>query len=115
MIGDARSHPWCSLNPLRVNNPRVVLLALGQWKPQALVRTGKIVESLKEGDASSHLVPILAEPKALSGKRSKSMSNGQIESLDQAGADREAELLESFRSAKDSLAQGLEPIPSMPM
>jgi hypothetical protein len=78
-IEDARSHTWCSLNPLGANEPRLDLLALRQWQwqSQALVRTGKIVEGLKESDTPSHLFSIFAKSQALSGKRGKGMSKGQ--------------------------------------
>ena len=72
------------------------------------MRSGKIVESVKEGNPSSHLLSVLAKPHALSGKGSKCMTKGEVYPFNEAGADRETKLFESCCPAKNSLGQGLE-------
>ena len=56
------------------------------------MRARKVVKGLKEDDAPAHLLSVFAEAPTFSEQRSKGMTQRQVESLNQTGANRQAKL-----------------------
>ena len=92
MIRQSRRHPWCSLLPSRVAPPGPDWGPCAQLDPQTLMRARKVVKGVKEDDAPAHLLPIFAEAPPVSDARGKGRTQRQVESLNQTGAERQAEL-----------------------
>src|ERR671919_2166652 len=87
MVSQASRHsrsPWL---PLGANQPSPRLFPCGQRQPQALVWTREVVECLKEDHATPQLRAVFAEAPALSCQWSQGMTQGQVETLNQTGAD----------------------------
>src|SRR5262249_8024350 len=72
------------------------------------MRSGEVVEGLKEHHASPHLGAILTEAPALAHQRRQGMAQGEVETLQQTRADRQPQLLEVFGTAADTVDEGLE-------
>src|SRR4029434_829808 len=63
------------------------------------MRPGDVVEGLKEHHASPHVGAILTEARALAHQRRQSMTQGEVETLKQTGADREPQFLQALGTA----------------
>ena len=87
----ACGHRWCALSPSRIN--RTVACTLVQWQlaPQAHMRSGDIIEGLKEDHPLPQAFAVFAEAGGLATQWRQSLTQGQVHPFDQGGADREAQ------------------------
>lgn len=81
----------------------------GQGRAQAPMRSGKVGERLEDDDPLAHPLAIFTEAGGLADERGERLSHGQVESLDERRADREAKLCEPFGSEHSTARDGLEP------
>ena len=72
------------------------------------MRSGEVVEGLKEHHAPPHLGAILTEAPAFAHQRRQGMAQGEVETLQQTRADRQPQFLEAFGTAADTVDEGLE-------
>lgn len=68
----------------------------------------EVVEDLEEDHSSSHLGPIFTETVALADQWRQGMPYGQVQSFDQAGADREAQVFQPLSTAEHAVSQLFE-------
>ena len=108
MIRQSGGHARGSVAPLGLNQARGMWFLLRQRQAQAHVRPGKIVEGLKEDHAPSHLRAILPETPALAHQRRQSMTQGEVETFNQTGADRVSQRFEPLAPAAHAVDQLLE-------
>ena len=108
MISQSRRHPRCALLPSRVDQPGLDWFPFAQLYPQTLLRARKVVKGMKEDDAPAHLRPVFADAPTFSDERSEGMTQRQVESLNQTGTDRQAELCEAGGATLHALRQRLE-------
>src|SRR5262244_2962731 len=88
MIRQSSGHRRCSRVPLGLDQSRDMWRRLRQRQAQTHVRPCEVVERLKQDHAPSHLGAILTETPAFAHQRCQGMTQGQVETLDQTGADR---------------------------
>src|SRR6516165_7898866 len=72
------------------------------------MRSGEVVEGLKEHHASPHLGTILTEAPALAHQRRQGLAQGEVETLQQTRADRQSQCLEACGTAADTVDEGLK-------
>ena len=72
------------------------------------MRSGEVVEGLKEHHASPHLGAILTEARALAHQRRQSMAQSEVETLKQTGADRQPQILQALGTAAYTVDELLE-------
>src|SRR5918992_1629145 len=111
MVSQASRHsrsPWL---PLGANQPSPRLFPCGQRQPQALVWTREVVECLKEDHATSQLRAVFAEAPALSCQRSQGMTQGQVETLNQTGANLQSQCGQPDCPTTEALTQGVQAAP----
>src|SRR5215471_821050 len=76
---------------------------------QTHVRPGEVVEGLKQHHAPPHMGAILTETRAFAHQRRQGMTQGQVETFNQTGTDRQPQLLQSSASAAHAVDQRLQP------
>ncbi len=72
------------------------------------MRSGEVVEGLKEHHTPPHLGAILTETPALPYQRRQGLAQGEVETLKQTGADRQPPFLETFGTAAYTVDECLE-------
>ena len=87
MIRQSRGHTRCSMMPRGLNQSWGPWLLLRQRQAQTHVRPGKVVEGVKEGHPPPHVGAVLTETLAFSHQRCQGMTQREIETLKQTGAD----------------------------
>jgi dienelactone hydrolase len=103
------SHSWSSRNPFRMDCTQGDLLVLRQRQSKTLMGPCEVVKCLEEGDPSSHLFPVFAEPQTFSSQGSQGLAHGQVQTLGQTGTDLQSKLPEPVCSTYDPFLQGFEP------
>src|SRR5712691_6216536 len=96
VIRQACGHRWGALPPSRTNRP--VACPLVQWQrlPQAHMRSGDIIEGLQEDHPLPQAFAVFAEAGGLATPWRQSLAQGQVHPFDQGGADREAQVRQTF-------------------
>ena len=105
MVCESGGHARGSMMPLGLNQSRGIWSLLRQRQAQAHVRSGKVVEGLKQDHTPPHLGPIFTEALAFSHQRRQGMTKRQIETLNQAGADRQPQLRQALATAAHPIHQ----------
>src|ERR687895_2147361 len=108
MVSQASRHSRSTWLPLGANQPSPRLFPCGQRQSQALVWTREVVECLKEDHATSQLRAVFAEAPALSCQRSQGMTQGQVETLNQTGADLQSQCGQPGCPTTEALTQGVQ-------
>lgn len=108
MVGEAGGHGRRSMLPSGPNETSGRSVFHHHWQSQAHVWPGAVVEGLEEADPLSQLLTVFAEAQRLARKRSKRLPQGEVEALNQAGADGKAKFFQTVCATDDPLAQGLE-------
>ena len=109
MVREASGHGRRSMPPSWPNETCGRSVFYRQWQSQAHVWPGEVVEGLEEADPLSQLFTVFAEAQRLARKRSKRLAQGEVEALNQAGADGKAKFFQAVCATDDAFAQGLEP------
>ena len=108
MIRQSRSHARGSMTPFRVNQFRGLCCLLRQGHAQAHMRPSKVVEGLKEHHAPSHLGAIFTKTPALTAQGSQGVTQREVKTLDQTGADRQSQLLQPLGATAHAVDQCLQ-------
>src|SRR3990172_3618141 len=101
MIRQSSSHSRGSFDPFGSNDATTIALLFRQRKPQAHVRSSKVVERLKENHSSSKLSSVFTKAQAFSHKWRQTVTHCEVESLNQICADRQTQFFKTFSSADD--------------
>src|SRR6266536_1803931 len=101
MIRQTSRHPWCSCLPLGLNQPRTACSGLWQWQPQTVMRSGKVVKGVEEDDPAPQLLSVFAIAPTLARQRRQGVTQGQVQPLNQTGADLQAKLGQTSRPTAD--------------
>ena len=104
MVCKASGHRRCSVLPPGLNQTHLRLILEWQGEPEAHVWPGEVVKGLEEADSASHVLTVFAEAQGFARKRSQRLTHGEIEALNQAGADGKTELFEPFSATENALA-----------
>lgn len=88
MICQASGHARGSVAPLGLDQLRVMWFLGRQRHAQTHVRSGEVVEGLKEDHTPPHLGSVLTETPTLATQRRQGMTQGEVEPLAQTGTDR---------------------------
>src|SRR5919108_3480017 len=72
------------------------------------MRSGEVVEGLKEHHTPPHLGAIFTEARALPHQRRQGLAQGEVETLKQTGANRQPPFLEAFGTAAYTIDEFLE-------
>ena len=94
--------------PLGLDESRGVWFLIRQRYAQTHVRPGEVVEGLEEHHAPPHLDAILTEVPAFADQRRQGMTQGEVETLKQTGADRQPQCLQPLGTAAYTVDELLE-------
>src|SRR5437660_925410 len=101
MIRQTSRHPRCSCLPLGLNQPRSRWSGVRQWQPQTVRRPGEVVKGVEAGDPATQLLPVFARAPTLARQRCQGVTQGQVQALNQTGADLQTKLGQTYRPTAD--------------
>src|SRR5919109_4076809 len=108
MVSQASRHSRSTWLPLGANQPNPRLLLCGQRQPQALVWTREVVKRLKEDHATPQLRAVFTKAPTLPCQWSQGMPQGQVETLNQTGADLETQGGQPRRATTEALVKRVQ-------
>ncbi len=108
MIGQSSGHSGGLVAPLGLDQSSGAWLRIRQRHAQTPMRSGEVVEGLKEHHTPPHVGAILTEAPTLTHQRRQGLAQGEVETLKQTGADRQLQFLEAFGTAAYTIDECLE-------
>src|SRR5919108_1210713 len=108
MVSQASRHSRRTWLPLGANQPSPRLFPCGQRQPQALVWTREVVEYLKEDHATPQLRAVFTKAPTLPCQWRQGMTQGQVETLNQTGADLQSQGGQPRRATTEALTQNVQ-------
>jgi len=108
MIRQTSRHPRCSCLPLGLNQPRPRWSGVLKWQPQTVMRPGEVVQGVEEDDPPTQLLPVFARAPTLALKRRQGVTQGQVQALNQTGADLQPEFSQARGTAADRRRERFE-------
>ena len=108
MISQTSRHARCSWLPLGLNHPRPAWSVIWQWQSQTLMRSCKVVKGVEADHPATQLLPVFAKTPALPRQGCQGMAEGQVQALNQTGADLQPKLGQTLSPTADPLGERVQ-------